>query len=126
MSYRTDSQRVAPPRSGQGRRRPLVAQGLTAVALVPLTLLFIFPFARNLGGDYEAVRATYPNPVPRHRRDPVHLRRGHHFHQGLQVVIEDYVHDKAMRTARCSPTCCWAGRFALTGVFAVAKIAFTA
>ena len=45
----------------------------------------------------------------------------------MQVVIEDYVHDKPLRdrrAARQHALICWA--FALTGVFAVAKIAFTA
>jgi succinate dehydrogenase / fumarate reductase membrane anchor subunit len=40
------------------------------------------------------------------------------------VVIEDYVHDKPVRTAAllANTLVCWA--LALTGVFAVGKIAF--
>jgi succinate dehydrogenase / fumarate reductase membrane anchor subunit len=49
-----------------------------------------------------------------------------HLQQGIQVVIEDYVHEKTLRTAAllANTFLCWA--FALAAVFAVAKIAFAA
>ena len=59
MGFRTDRQRV----EGLGSAKEGVGHWwthrLTSVALVPLTLLFIFPFARALGGGYEEVRAVY-------------------------------------------------------------------
>ena len=47
-----------------------------------------------------------------------------HLQQGMQVVIEDYVSGKALRTGLllANTLLCWA--VGLTGVFAVAKIAF--
>ena len=46
--------------------------------------------------------------------------------QGLQTVIEDYIHSKPVRTAAlvANTLICWA--LALSGIFAVAKIAFSA
>ena len=38
------------------------SQRLTSIALVPLTLFFLFPFARNLGQSFETVRAAYAQP----------------------------------------------------------------
>ena len=58
MSYRTDKQRVIGLGSAKDGTDHWWSQRLTAIALVPLTLLFIFPFARNLGADFETVGAT--------------------------------------------------------------------
>jgi len=124
MDYRTDRSRV----TGLGAAKEGVghwwSQRLSSVALVPLALLFVFPFAGALGGGFEEVRAVYQNPF---NAIVAILFIGvalHHHMQGLQVVIEDYIHGKAARTAAliANTLICWA--LGLSGVFAVAKIAF--
>ena len=126
MAFRTDRQRV----EGLGSAKEGVGHWwthrLTSVALVPLTLLFIFPFARALGGGYAEVRAVYEHPW---NALVAALFIGvalHHHMQGLQVVIEDYIHGKTARTAAliANTLICWA--LGLAGVFAVLKIAFGA
>jgi succinate dehydrogenase / fumarate reductase, membrane anchor subunit len=102
------------------------ASRLTSIALIPLGLLFIFPFARALGADHAAVLATYSNPW---NAIVAVLFIGVaflHLQQGLQVVIEDYVHGKPLRTALVLLNIGLTWVFGLTGVFAVLKIAFTA
>jgi Succinate dehydrogenase, hydrophobic anchor subunit len=47
-----------------------------------------------------------------------------HLQQGVQVVIEDYVHDKMQRTVALLLNSLVCAFFGLSGVFAVAKIAF--
>ena len=49
-----------------------------------------------------------------------------HLQQGIQVVVEDYVHDRPMRTGTLLANTFICLALALIGVFAVAKIAFTA
>lgn len=126
MSFRTDRQRVEGlGTAGEGTGH-WWSQRLSSLALVPLTLLFIFPFVRALGEDYLVVRAIYGNPF--HAIVAI-LFLGvtfYHLQQGLQVVIEDYIHGKAVRTALLlgNMGLCWA--LGLIGVFAVAKIAFAA
>ncbi|NNU78921.1 succinate dehydrogenase, hydrophobic membrane anchor protein [Halovulum dunhuangense] len=124
MDYRTDRARV----SGLGAAKEGVghwwSQRMTSIALVPLTLLFVFPFAGALGGGFDEVRAVYQNPF---NAIVAILFIGvtlYHHMQGLQVVIEDYIHGKAARTAAlvANTLICWA--LGLSGVFAVAKIAF--
>lgn len=126
MSYRTDKARVLGLGSAREGTGHWWSQRLTSIALIPLTLLFVFPFVRSLGADFEAVRATYANPF--HAIIAI-LFIGVtfvHLQQGLQVVIEDYVHDKALKTGALLANLLLNWAFGLTGVFAVAKIAFTA
>lgn len=124
MSYRTDRQRV----DGLGSAKEGVghwwAQRISSIALVPLTLLFLFPFARHLGGDYETVRAAYAHPFNAIVALLLIITVFAHLKQGLQVVIEDYIHDKPMLVALqlLNTLFCWA--MGLIGVFAVARIAF--
>lgn len=126
MGFRTDRQRV----QGLGTAREGTGhwwrQRVTAVALVPLTLFFLFTFARNLGADFETVRATYASPFNAVMAILFILTACIHLQLGLQVVIEDYVHGHATRTAALLANILLTWALALTGVFAVARIAFSA
>jgi succinate dehydrogenase / fumarate reductase membrane anchor subunit len=126
MGYRTDRQRVeglGPAKSGSGH---WWTQRLTAVALMMLTPLFILPFAHNLGTGWEHVRASYGHPFNAIVAILFIIVMFTHLQKGLQVVIEDYVHSKCVLVPAllANTFFCWV--FGLTGVFAVAKIAFAA
>jgi succinate dehydrogenase / fumarate reductase membrane anchor subunit len=126
MSYRTDRQRVHGLGAAGDGTDHWWSQRLTSIALVPLTLFFLFPFVRALGAEWETVRAIYSTPLHAIVAVLFLLVGFNHLHQGIQVVVEDYVHDKPLRTALLLANIfvCWG--LALIGVFAVAKIAFTA
>jgi succinate dehydrogenase / fumarate reductase membrane anchor subunit len=126
MSFRTEKARVLGLGSAKEGTGHWWSQRLTSIALVPLTLLFIFPFAQSLGADHATVRATYANPF--HAIVAILFIGATflHLQQGLQVVIEDYVHDKPLKTGALLANTLLTWAFGLTGVFAVAKIAFTA
>ena len=94
--------------------------------MVLLTPFFVFPFVRALGQDWETVRAIYGTPINAIVAILFLLVGFNHLHQGIQVVIEDYVHDKPLRTAALLANIFICLALALIGVFAVAKIAFTA
>ena len=124
MSYRTDRQRVRGLGTAHEGTGHWWSQRLSSIALIPLTLCFIFPFAQNLGQNFETVRATYATPLNAIVAILFLLVGFLHLQQGVQVVVEDYVQDKPLRTAAllANTLICWA--LALTGAFAVAKIAF--
>ena len=126
MDFRTSKQRVLGLGSARGGTGHWWSQRLTSIALIVLTPLFVFPFARQLGHDFEAVRAIFSRPFPAIVTMLLMIVTFLHLQQGLQVVIEDYVHDKALRTAclLANTLFCWA--LGLTGIFAVAKLAFSA
>ncbi|MCC5985601.1 MAG: succinate dehydrogenase, hydrophobic membrane anchor protein [Rhodobacteraceae bacterium] len=126
MGYRTDYARV----HGHGAAGEGVGhwwhQRLTSIALVPLTLLFIFPFGRALGNGHEAFVATYSNLWHALVAVLFIIAGFAHLMQGLQVVIEDYVSNKSARTAALivNTLTCWA--LGITGVLSVATVLFSA
>ena len=123
MSIKTDYKRVAGLGSAKEGTHHWWTQRLSSIALVPLTICFVWTFGSTLGSDYEGVRETYSNPWNAVVAILFLLVGFHHLMQGLQVVIEDYVHGKAGVALQILNTLlCWG--FAIAGIFAVAKIAF--
>ena len=124
MSYRTDKQRVIGLGSAKDGTDHWWSQRLNAIALVPLTLLFIFPFARNLGADFETVRATYSNPFHAIVALLLIIVVFTHLRQGLQVVIEDYVHSEGLKLASIIAVRFIAVFFGLAATVAILRIGF--
>jgi len=126
MSFRTPKARVVGLGSARGGTHHWWTQRLSSIALLPLTVLFVVPFAGALGEGFEATRALYSHPF--------HAIVGvlfiavtfHHLAQGLQVVIEDYVHAKGWRTGLLIANTMFNTVAGAAGVFAILKIAFSA
>ena len=126
MGFKTDYGRVhGSGAAGEGLHH-WWSQRVTSVALIPLTLLFIIPFGRALGGGHEAFVATYSNLWHALVAILFIVAAFAHLQQGLQVVIEDYVPNKAQRTAAllANTLLCWA--LGAAGVLSVATVLFSA
>jgi len=126
MSFKTDYKGVAGLGSARDGTGHWVSQRLTAVALIALGALFIYPFAKALGAGYEAVRATYADPFNALVAIGFFIVAFRHLRLGLQVVIEDYVHStRALTISLITNALVWRA-FAIVGALAVAKIALGA
>ncbi|MEL6217550.1 MAG: succinate dehydrogenase, hydrophobic membrane anchor protein [Pseudomonadota bacterium] len=123
MSFRTAKARVTGLGSAGEGTHHWWTHRLTSVALIPLFLLWVFPFADALGDGHDEVLALYGNPFHAVVAALFIVVSFHHLAQGLQVVIEDYVHAKGVRTAAliANSLVCFVLGFA--GVFAILKIA---
>lgn len=97
-----------------------------SVALVPLGLLFVFPFAEALGEGHIAVRQVYGHWFNAIVAVLFLAVAFHHLMLGLQVVIEDYVQHKGWRTGLLLGNTMFCALFGLAGIFAVLKIALLA
>lgn len=126
MSYRTDRARAMGLGSAKEGTGTWWNSRLTSVALIPLGLLFIFPFVRTLGASHAEVLATYANPFNALVAILFIGVTFLHLQQGLQVIIEDYVHAKGVRTAAMLANILLTWAFGLAGVLAVLRIAVTA
>ncbi|HEX7325100.1 MAG TPA: succinate dehydrogenase, hydrophobic membrane anchor protein [Rhodanobacteraceae bacterium] len=69
-------------------------QRITAVALVPLTIWFLFYIGGLMGADYAAVVASVAQPVHAIFLIVLAVCMFWHGGLGLQVIIEDYVHTR--------------------------------
>jgi succinate dehydrogenase / fumarate reductase membrane anchor subunit len=67
------------------------AQRLTAVALVPLTLWFVWSALSLVGASHQELLAWIGAPVPVVLLIALVLATFYHLSLGLQMVIEDYV-----------------------------------
>jgi len=126
MSYKSDYSRAhGHGAAGEGLHH-WWSQRVTSIALIPLTLLFLFPFADTLGGGHEAFVATYSNLWHALVAVLFIIAAFAHLQQGLQTVIEDYVPNKTQRTAALlvNMLLCWA--FGAAGVLSVATVLFSA
>ena len=94
-----------------------------SVALIPLGLLFVFPFASALGEGHAAVLAVYSHWFNAVVAVLFLAMTFHHLMLGLQVVIEDYVHHKGWLTGLLIANQMFCAFFGLAGIFAVLKIA---
>ena len=75
------------------------AQRLTAVALVPLTLWFIYAVIGLKGADQHAMVVWLSSPLSLVLMLALIVATFHHLQLGLQVVIEDYVHADGCKLA---------------------------
>ena len=100
------------------------AERLTAVALVPLTFLFVVIVIAALGADRDEIIALMGNPLVAIAMLLVILAVFFHMKLAVQVVVEDYIHNKPVKTAIliARPLICIA--LGVANGFAVLKLAF--
>ena len=73
------------------------AQRITAVVLIPLGLWFAISLLRLPNGDYSAVRSWLAEPLNSILMILLIVSVLHHSQLGIQVVVEDYVHNEQVK-----------------------------
>ncbi|MBL4806060.1 MAG: succinate dehydrogenase, hydrophobic membrane anchor protein [Rhodobacteraceae bacterium] len=124
MSYQTDRQRVEGLGSAKDGTHEWWGQRISAIALIPLVILFVLPFAHYLGADYDVIRRVYAHPFNAIVAILFFITITFHLRHGLQEVIVDYVHNKRTMTLALLLNTMFTTVLGVTGIFAVAKIAF--
>ena len=98
-------------------------QRLTAIALVPLLVWVVIAGMAATLSDYESARAMVGHPVSAVLAVCTIVALFHHAQLGLQVVIEDYIHQEWLKITALLAVKFLAVVFALLGVIAVLRIA---
>lgn len=122
MAYLTDRKRANGLGSAKSGTAHFWAMKVSSVALLVLIPLFVFTFGAALGGSYEEVLAYYSRPFPAIVAALTLIVSFKHFNDGVQVLIEDYVHGLPQKIALIGMTCVSYGAAAI-GIFAIARIA---
>jgi succinate dehydrogenase membrane anchor subunit len=102
------------------------AQRITALALVPLVLWFVVAVVELAGADRAAVVAWVHQPLPAVLLVSLLIATFYHGALGLQVVIEDYIKNDALRFGLVIVMRLLAIVFVLRGIFAVIKLSLGA
>ena len=123
MHYTTDKNRVLGLGSAKDGTSHWWNMRLTSIALIPLTILFVLPFAYNLGASHERVLEAYSHPINAIITLLFFVTAFKHLHDGLQEVVLDYVHAPILRNALLFANTMFCWLFGLTGIFAVLRIA---
>ncbi|HZX88931.1 MAG TPA: succinate dehydrogenase, hydrophobic membrane anchor protein [Reyranella sp.] len=100
------------------------AQRITAVALIPLVAWFAISLIMMSGADYAVVRAWIGSPVVMVLLTLTIVIGLHHGQLGMQVVIEDYVHNDGVKLALIVLMRFIAVFFGLAGIVAILRIGF--
>lgn len=122
----------APMRTPLGRVRGLGSarsgtdhfflQRVTGAANFVLAVLFVGIVISIAGSSFEAARATLSNPLVAVVILLALLSVTTHMRIGMQVIIEDYVHDEGMKVLCIVANTFFTVAVGLAGAFAVLKI----
>ncbi len=100
------------------------SQRLTALALVPLTIWFIASLVQLVGADYFTLRAWVGSLTVAVLLILMITATFYHAYLGLQVVIEDYVHQEATKIASLLLVKALCAILSLVGILSVLTIYF--
>ena len=100
------------------------SQRVTAVALVPLTLWFVYSALMLAGSDYESGIKWLAQPTNGIFMVLLVISTFHHLQLGLQVIIEDYVHHEAVKLIALVVMKLSSIGFAVAAIFSIIKVSF--
>jgi succinate dehydrogenase / fumarate reductase membrane anchor subunit len=100
------------------------AQRVSAVALVPLTLWFLYSLLVLPALDYGTVKAWLALPISSFLAALAVAVLTHHSYLGTTVVVEDYVHAAGLKVATLLLLRFLYVLFGGAGIFAILRVAF--
>jgi succinate dehydrogenase / fumarate reductase, membrane anchor subunit len=99
-------------------------QRLTAVANIPLTIAVIVIFIMLLGRNQAAVAQIVGSPAVAIIMALFVISVTFHMRIGMQVVIEDYVHDELAKIVMVMANTFFCIAIALTSIYGILKLSF--
>ena len=122
MRFMTDRKRATGMGSAKTGTAHFWAMKVSSFGLLILIPLFVFTFGPVLGSDYATVTEYFARPWPALIAALTIVVTMMHFKDGVQVLIEDYVHGLAQKITILVMICVSYGLAAM-GLFAIAKLA---
>jgi succinate dehydrogenase / fumarate reductase membrane anchor subunit len=124
MSIRTPLARVRGFGSAKSGTGHFWHQRLTALANVPLTIAFIIILVALLGRSHATVVQTLASPLVAILMLLFIGSITYHMKLGMQVIIEDYIHDERWKFLAVIANIFFAIAVGLAAVYALLKLSF--
>ena len=124
MALRSDLGRVRGLGSSKNGTSHWWAQRVTAVALIPLSIWFVFSVIHLLGIDRVGLKTWLNAPGSFVLMALFSIALFYHMQLGVQVVIEDYVHDEKNKVILLVFNKLLAVFLVVSSITALMKIAF--
>jgi len=100
-------------------------QRLTGLLLVPLTIAFVWVLIAAQHRDYDSVRLMVGHPAVAILMLLFVLSGAYHMRIGMQVIIEDYIHNEAAKIAALVLNNVFSFVVGLACLYALLKVGFT-
>ncbi len=124
LRIRTPMGRVRGLGSARSGTRHFWQERLTSVGGIPLTIAFIAIVASVLGRNHAAVVQILGSPLVAILLLLFVFNSAYHMWLGMQVIIEDYVHDDLRKLACLMLNTFFCAATALASVYAILKLSF--
>lgn len=121
---RTPLRRVRHLGSARTGTRHFWHQRITSVALLPLTVIFMVIVVSLLGRNHAAVKEVLGSPLVAVVMLLFILATVYHAWLGMQVIVEDYVHDETWKFVVLMGNLFFCFVVGLASVYAVLKLSF--
>jgi succinate dehydrogenase / fumarate reductase, membrane anchor subunit len=123
-SLRTDLSRVRHFGSARSGTSHMWYMRATTVALLPLTIAFVWLLLTLVGQDYNGVRAILGSPFASILMLVFVLVGLYHMQLGMQTIVEDYVHDDGIKAYCLIANLFFAFCTGVACIYAVLKLSF--
>lgn len=123
---RTPLARVRGLGSAKSGTHHWLVQRLTSIALLPLTVWFLYVALKLVGGEYADARSFLAQPWNAVLMAAFVLMLFYHAKLGIQVILEDYVHLRWLEVASQMINLFACAFAALVALFAIVRIALGA
>ncbi len=124
MSYETPLGKVRGLGSAKSGVTHFWRQRLTAIANVPLIILFVIILVTNLGKPHAEIVAVISSPLVAILFLLMILSATYHMYLGMQTIIEDYIHGEGAKIAAIVGNIFFASVMGIAGLFTILKLSF--
>jgi succinate dehydrogenase / fumarate reductase membrane anchor subunit len=124
LHIRTPMARVRGLGAARSGTKHFWQERVTSVAGIPLTIAFFFIVASVLGRNHAAVVQILGSPLVAILLLLFLLNSIYHMWLGMQVILEDYVHDDVRKLACIMGNTFFCAAVAMAATYAVLKLSF--
>lgn len=126
MSYRTPLSNVKGLGTANEGSEHFWRQRVTGLANLILSIFIVYAAFQLVGSDQTGVKAFFQNPLHLVLSTAFVISATFHMRLGMQVVIEDYVHNEGSKIGLLILNTFFTAFVALAGVFSLLKLSFGA